>query len=649
MKIKSFKIHLLILFQLIVLAGAAFYVFSNNYQHDYHLDSGHVLVDNIYVRSLKYIPNYFIDPTTFNANRTNIDYRPVLSVTYAINYAISKYNTWSWHLFQILLHVFCVFGLFFLTKKIINLFLQDKSSRFINWTPFIASLIFAIHPYTSGVINYLSARSSLLVAAFILPSLILYLKPLSSKTYARIPVIALILYTLALFTKVEAIGALAVYFLIEVLLIAKTRLTDNEKPFYKGNFKFLNGGIIEDITKALNRNAMKRFLPFLIVSGVYFLIRLAVLPAFVGSARAASTMTPFIYLATQITAWWHYILTWFAPINLIADNGAYPIFTSFLNPKVLLAISGWLFIAYLLKRFYSKAPFYTFLTISALALISPTSTIAPLAEMVNEHRPYLPLAILSLIWILPISDFILHRFKLKSMAGLLIALAGIIYIVSLSQLTLERNLVFKTGENYWQDVVTKAPSARAYLNYGRTFMQKRQNAKAIEYYNKSLELAPNWHFTHINLGAIYEGMGDLNTALYWYTRGISSEPHSSMSRTYRANLYLKRKQYKEALVDFEQSIAQVQNKFPIYAASATAASGLGNWEKAVKYTKQCAKLDKRSAEASIIEIATPYWDNPSQYEKGILYFEGLKPTFPDAWWIKANIDILNRMIKTKTK
>ena len=81
-----------------VLTAAAFAVFSNNYRHDYPLDGGHLLLENSHVRSLKFIPQYFLDGRTLTSLPANADYRPVLQVTYAI----SGYDTWSWHLTQIL-------------------------------------------------------------------------------------------------------------------------------------------------------------------------------------------------------------------------------------------------------------------------------------------------------------------------------------------------------------------------------------------------------------------------------------------------------------------------------------------------------------------------------------------------------------------
>ena len=130
----------------IILSIAAFGVFSNNYDHAYNLDSANMLKDNRYVRDLKNIPLYFQDPTTLTSNRANADYRPILQITYALNYYISKYNTWSWHLVQIILHIICAIGLFCFVGKIIEQFIvvDNPAEAFV--IPFIISLLFVVTP-----------------------------------------------------------------------------------------------------------------------------------------------------------------------------------------------------------------------------------------------------------------------------------------------------------------------------------------------------------------------------------------------------------------------------------------------------------------------------------------------------------------------
>ena len=86
-----------------LLAVVCLGIYSNNFHHDFQLDDSHVLLTNPSVRSLANIPKYFVDPSTFTSLRANVEYRPVLQATYALNYRMGGYNTWWWHLTQILL------------------------------------------------------------------------------------------------------------------------------------------------------------------------------------------------------------------------------------------------------------------------------------------------------------------------------------------------------------------------------------------------------------------------------------------------------------------------------------------------------------------------------------------------------------------
>ena len=123
-----------------------FVLHSGNYQHDYLLDSSYLIPSNPYVRSLAYIPQYFIDPLTFSSLRQNLDYRPVLQITYALNYFISEYDTWSWHFTQIILHIICVIGLYLVCRKILDIYRPNANTVLTEKLPFVAALLFAIHP-----------------------------------------------------------------------------------------------------------------------------------------------------------------------------------------------------------------------------------------------------------------------------------------------------------------------------------------------------------------------------------------------------------------------------------------------------------------------------------------------------------------------
>jgi protein O-mannosyl-transferase len=635
MKVLYCKFHHLI--NGILIITAAFAVYSNNYHHDYPLDGGHLLLDNPYVRSIKYIPQYFHDANTLTILPANIDYRPVLQTTYALNYAISKYDTWSWHLLQILLHCICALSLYFLCRKLLRAFHPETGTVGIATISLCAAMIFTVHPTGSGVINYLSARSSLLTAAFLLPSIVLYLRPKYHGNDSKIPLLPLILYTLALYTKIEAIGAMAVFVLAEPLAVAMQRAeTDSKASSEKKEGFFL------DIRESFTLATVKRLSLFVVITAFYLVCYRIAMSGYSQAARHAADVSSLQYLYTQITTWWHYVFNWFAPVNLIADDLNYPIFRSLFAPEVLLALSGWIVVAAVVIRLYPRFPYLPFLGISALALLSPTSSIMPLAEMVNEHRPYLPLALLSLGWLVP---FLLSMFTVARTRTLAIGATTtgcMIIIASFFILTYQRNKVFADESSYYLDLIKKSPSSRSYVNYGLTLMRNARYGEALDYYKKALETAPNWHIIHINMGIVYQQFGDTAQARFHYDRAVATEEYSACALQYRAEFLLKQKQYGKALDDLQKSIPLAREYFRLYKSMACAYAGLGDGKKSLSFTKKCYDIDPAVTELEIVTIARPFWDTPSLAQPGIDYFRGIDKLYPDRWWVHQNIGDLAR-------
>ena len=624
MKIISF-FRSIAFFHGIVLIFLALAVYSNNYHHDYHLDSGHLIRDNSAVRSLKNIPSYFYDPSTLTTLRSNIDYRPVLQITYAFNYFISGYNTWSWHLMQILLHTVCAVGLYTFCVRLMAQF--DYSPRIAAWTAFIAALFFTLHPTASGVVNYLSARSSLLTAAFLLPAFCAYVRPYEHPRYHTTPYAAAALFCLALFTKVEAVGALPVFFFYDVLQTARKRAQSPEG----------SKGPLRDMMETVKGAATVRLWPFLLFTATYFIVRLIVMAGYDTGARHDAQITPFIYLVTQLTAWWHYVGQWFAPVSLVADTMNYPVFRSLFDPQVMLALGGWMLVAAIALMSYCRRPYIFFILVSALSLIAPTSSLAPLAEMVNEHRPYLPVALLSCAWTIPLVPLCFRLFK-NYRSGIYIGVTGFcIVLVALFALTWQRNKVFSTEKAYYEDILKKAPSARAYANYGLTFMSQGRYDEALRYYLRALEMAPNWHIVHINLGLIYQAYGNDSLACCHFNQGVATDLYSATARVYRGEYFLARRRYAEALADFEHDLALNREKYRICKGAATAASGLGQWQKAAMYCKQCRAADTAQLEFDMVAISRPYWDRHDLCGAGYHFYTSIDTLLPNRWWVHHNL------------
>ena len=616
-------------FHLVLLVALCFAVYSNNYRHAYQLDDGYTIATNPSVRSLSEIPRYFVDPSTYTTLREQADYRPVLQATYALNYWMGGYDTRWWHFTQIVLHALVTLGIYALCRRIL-LMVGDTAPDGI---AFFAAAVFAVHPTASGVVNYLNARSSLLTAVFLLRALLSYMKPIEDESYARPQWIAATWYALALFTKVEAIGALGAFWAFDLWQRGR------ESP---------GSGLAQAFRSTLDRRTLRRIAPALVVTAVYLVIRLAVMRSYpFALARHAEDVGPYQYFLTQLTAWWYYVFRWIAPVRLIADYETYPVYRSLSDPMVLLALGGWVLVGGLLGRVWRRAPYIVFLVLAALALISPTSSFSPLAEMVNEHRPYLPMGILSLALFIPAG----RALRQPSWRSILRAAgAGLaLVLLWLAVLTWRRNEVFSTEARYWQDILSKAPSTRAHLNYGRTLMAANDPQGALLHFRESLALAPNWYFAHMNLAALYESLGQLDSARKYSDRAVESDRFSGIALSFRGELHLSQGEFGAALADFQRSRPLSLERYRNARGLAAAYAGLGNVQGSFQETEQMLSLDSTASMRDIPGATLPFFQAPNHRDAGVEYYKRLAERLPKVPWVRQNLATITELAAATTR
>ncbi len=592
----------LLLVQIVI----AVLLYRNSAQHAFHLDDGHSITSNPALRSLEQIPSYFTDAKTFSTLQTNVDYRPVLQLSYALNYAAFGFAMPGWHWTQVALHVWCAFVLYLFLWELLGLTRTEPLER--RAVSVLSSLVFLVHPTASGVVNYTSARSSELTAAFLLTAFFLELKGRRG--------FALLFFALALFTKVEAVAGLAVFWALS--LLRQDRLEGET--------------VGHPAARLLARP--KEWLPYLAPTLLYGVMRhLAMRGIDFAGFAAAPDMTRGAYLCTQITAWWVYLLQWFAPVHLVADNMAYPVFRSPLHPTVLLALCGWGVVVLALWLARSRSPHFALLAFSALALISPTSSVVPLSEMMNEHRPYLPLALVGALFV---SGLVRLGLALPRRAWIGVGGLVALWLLSLSAMTVTRNRVFLTPETYWADVVGKAPSGRAHNNYGLALMGRGDMANARTQFEQSLKLAPYYSTGHINLAIIYVREKRLEDARRHYDLAVQYDRGAGEAQLWRAGFLMDQGEYAPALADLQVASKVSNDRYRVLAGMARAYAGLGQPEEAVQLTLQAGAIDDVKISADIISISTPFFSTPEQKKRGLLFFAGLESRWPAAWWIPAN-------------
>lgn len=103
-------------------------------------------------------------------------YRPLLYASFIADKQLWGLNESFMHLENILLHAANVLLVFAIAKRIT----RGVDVSGLPWLPFAAALLFALHPINTEAVNWISGRTDLLAAVFVLLSLFLLLRSLES-------------------------------------------------------------------------------------------------------------------------------------------------------------------------------------------------------------------------------------------------------------------------------------------------------------------------------------------------------------------------------------------------------------------------------------------------------------------------------------
>ena len=353
-------------------------VYANALENPFHYDDFHSIVHNERLRSLSAVPQFFTDATAFSSEAENAMYRPLLLATFAANYAISQYQTWSYHLLSLVLHLACV-GL------VAAIGLRLLGQTLGAWW---AALLFAIHPINTEPLNYISSRSEILSGLFFLLAFWVYLQ---AGQKGRVPWgWAMGAYALALLSKSIAI-------VLPAMLVVHAVLFGS-----------------------LYRRETKRLVAGLALIGAAYIVGVW---QFIARATIDQPVRGYDeQIWTQVKALVFYVKMLIWPSGQSIDH-QFLVSDSPFDPIAAPAFALLLSLLFVALRYRREHPILAFSYAWFLLVLAPSSVV-PLNVLVNEHRLYIPG--LGVYWILGYGLNLLcirwyrYRFRL-SVIALLIA------------------------------------------------------------------------------------------------------------------------------------------------------------------------------------------------------------------------------------
>jgi len=496
--------------------GAAY---SNSLSVGFEFDDVYLLTNNPSIRSLRNIPRFFYDPFTLTTVRENADLRPVLQITYALNHAISGLRPWSYHAVNMVLHLVAALLVF----RIVRDHLWPGPAL----VPAAAALFFALAPLNSQTLDYMSARSALLCTTLYLAAFWCVLR--------RRQWPAALLHALALLTKAIAVTLPAVIVAYDFLYRDRARC-----PTVLG--------YVRDW-----RRVVRLVLAPVVLDLAYLLYRRLLLPPWVSETFHQSFTTPWLWFMSEWSAQLYYVRLFLWPDALSIDHD-FPYAFSFFQARAWLAlcvIVAWIAVA---LRSAARRPLVAFATLWFFITLAPESSFAPLAEVVNDHRPY----IASSLGLSVLLAWLIHEAssRLRERQQPAFVLACLVLCAVTIPITRHRNWQWQDSVRLWTDAAEKGPgNGRAWMNAGLALMDRGQLAEARRHFERARASNPGYAYVYMNISVLEAHEGHLDAALRAADEAVRLNPGLAPAHYYRGRVLEKVGRTEEAAAAYEQALA----------------------------------------------------------------------------------------------
>lgn len=502
-----------IFFFLIVSLSIIIYI--NTLGNDFIWDDVSFVVSNDFIKNLKFIPLYFTSRHALaKGTLTGENYRPVLVLSYALDYFFWKLNPAGYHLSNAAFHSANAILLFYLVLLI-------TKDRYVG---LFSSLVFLAHPIQTEAVSWVSGRADVLFLFFFLLSFITYLK---HKKEGRLILYfaSVLFFSFALLSK-EMAATLPFILILYDWLYSKR--------------------------ENLSLNAI-RYFPFFVVLELYFFIRFAVIGRFSqGDYWTGNFYTTFLTMLSGIR---YYIKLLLYPVNLCADYLTFPISTSIRDYRVLLSlliIFGLLMLSLFLRK---RLRHISFSFLWFFVTLGPVMNIIPIRILIAERFLYLP-SIGYAIAVAVLFKFFSIRYRRSPLFryGLFSFQVALIFIYS--YFTVVRNTDWANEIVFNTKIIEKYPQNwRAHHNLALAYMNDNELEKAYGEMKITLESRPGHYRTRMLLANYYIQKDRPEDAINELKYVIAIKPDFVNAYKLLASIYITQERYNDAYRQYQKMFA----------------------------------------------------------------------------------------------
>lgn len=625
---------------LILLIGIA--VYSNTLTSPFIFDDIPNISENPLIKDLRYFTDKSMVrdiPVIYNVKDFFYS-RWMGYFTFALNYKLHGLNTIGYHAFNLLIHLInalCVYYLIALTTRTPFFARNTPAGDYPRDCPvgllaLMGGILFVAHPIQTQAVTYIIQRFASLATFFYLLSVVFYIR-------ARLAAKANHMYTLygvALICAVCAMKTKEIAITLPVMIAAY-------------EFMFLEGS---------PKKRASLLLPFLLT--------MIIIPVSLiqpgGSVLDADKVQESIQLASaQDISRWDYLFTQFRvittyvrllllPIHQNLDYD-YPVYTTLFRAEVILSflflvsIAGIGVYLYLLSNRTDREGrhwlrFASFGILWFFVALSVESSIIPIADVIFEHRVYLP----SVGFILVLLSVLANKLQGRQ-RKLIIPVAALIAL-ALSAATYARNNTWQSSVTLWEDIVRKSPGkVRPHNNLGADYYDQGRIDDAIRQYEIALKLNPDDLDAYLNLGNVYEKQGNLDEAIRLYQAALKINPDFPDAHKNLGDFYHDQGRFDDATREYQTAIRLKPSFTEAYYNLGVIYHKQGRLDEALRQYQQTLKLNPDHANThNNLGVLYSVRGNADEAIREYKTAIRLNPAHPEA---QKNLDILLQNLNKK--
>ncbi len=525
----------------IIITVLTFLIFYNSFENEFVFDDESVVVNNLSIRDISNIPKYFTGAEGFHKVIGRY-YRPIVSTTYAVDYAIGELNPLGYHITNVIIHIVSCLLLFAILAELF------KKYKYGILASLISSLIYAAHPVHTEAVSWISGRTDSLVTLFFFASFLYYIKFVRGYDKIResgsgrdetffkkyiLLFVSILFYFAGLLSKEMIITFPVVIILFDFVYRKKPIL------YFKEN--------------------IIAYASFAVVTIVYLLLRYITLKDVVErETYAYFYQMDFVTItATMFKTVPLYFKLLFVPINLLYHyNGTIPDSNSFLELNVIFSIIFTIAVIVFSVIFYKHNSVVSFCLLFFVVSLLPVMNIIPTMNLMAERFLYMTSFSLAIV----IAYLIVKNYNEKS--NFQIIVFSVVLVLILSFLTYERNKDWKNNDVLYS-TAEGIDGTVLLTNVGNIYANNKQFDEAEKRYRRAIELRDNTLLAHHNLGLIFLIRGQLDSAEIKFKKGLSLDSLAPDGYLQLANVYQSEGRIDEAI----QQLEKLQHIFPDYRNS----------------------------------------------------------------------------------